>query len=305
MNFPTHVKLVEVSPRDGLQNESTIVPTEIKIEFINQLSCTGLQAIEVTSFVSPRWIPQMSDNSEVLRGITQYPNISYPVLVPNLQGFESALAAGAKEIAIFTAASESFTQKNIHCSIDESIERFFPVVAAAKQHQIKIRGYVSCALGCPYEGEVSPIKVAQVAEILFQLGCYEISLGDTIGVGTPRKAVQMIDAVAQKIPIQNVAAHFHDTYGQALANLYAVLQLGVSIIDSSVAGIGGCPYARGASGNVASEDVLYLLNGLEIETGISIDKLIEAGKFIAKFLRRSSGSKVARATRGTRYNDRI
>ena len=298
MNLPKYVKLVEVSPRDGLQNESAIVPTEIKIEFINQLSNTGLKAIEVTSFVSPRWIPQMSDNHEVFRGITQHANISYPVLVPNLQGFESALAVGVKEIAIFTAASERFSQKNIHCSIDESIMRFSPVVAAAKLHHIKIRGYVSCALGCPYEGEVSPNEVARVAELLFQLGCYEISLGDTIGVGTPQKAIKMIDAVAQKVPLENLAAHFHDTYGQALANLYAVLQLGVNVIDSSVGGIGGCPYARGASGNVASEDVVYLLNGLEIETGVSLEKLITAGQFITQFLGRSSGSKVARATKG-------
>lgn len=297
MTLPKHVKLVEVSPRDGLQNEASIVPTEVKIELINRLSNTGLKVIEVTSFVSPRWIPQMADNAEVFRGIIHYPEISYPVLVPNLQGFNAAFAAGVKEISIFTAASETFTEKNINCSIAKSIERFHPVVEAAKAHDIKIRGYISCALGCPYEGEISPHKVAEVAKTLFELGCYEISLGDTIGVGTPKKAVQMIDRVAQKIPVERIAAHFHDTYGQSLANLYAVLQLGVSVIDSSVAGIGGCPYARGASGNVASEDVLYLLNGLNIETGVSLEKLMEAGQFISSYLGRPSGSKVAQALR--------
>lgn len=295
MTLPAKVKLVEVSPRDGLQNEPSIVPTEIKIQFINLLSETGLKTIEVTSFVSPRWIPQMADNAEVFSRIFHHPEISYPVLVPNLQGFNAALEVEVKEIAIFTAASETFTQKNINCSIAESIERFHPVVEAAKLHHIKIRGYVSCVLGCPYEGEVSPYKVADVADTLFQLGCYEISLGDTIGVGTPLKAIQMIDAVAEKIPIHHLAVHFHDTYGQSLANLYAVLQLGISIIDSSVAGIGGCPYARGASGNVASEDVLYLLNGLGIETGVSLEKMIQAGQFISSYLGRPSGSKVAHA----------
>jgi len=295
MTLPKQVKLVEVSPRDGLQNEAAIVPTEIKIEFINLLSETGLKVIEVTSFVSPRWIPQMADNAEVFQGIIHHPGISYPVLVPNLQGFNTALAVGVEEIAIFTAASEMFTQKNINCSIAQSIERFHPVVAAAKEHRVKVRGYVSCVLGCPYEGEVSPHKVAEVAEILFQLGCYEISLGDTIGVGTPKKAIKMVDAVAQKVPIEHIAVHFHDTYGQSLANLYAVLQLGVSVIDSSVAGIGGCPYARGASGNVASEDVLYLLDGLGIEAGVSLEKLIKAGQFILHYLGRSSDSKVAKA----------
>lgn len=293
--MPKRVRLVEVAPRDGLQNELTIVPTEVKIAFINQLSDTGLQSIEVTSFVSPRWIPQMADHSEVLGGITMRPNVSYPVLVPNLQGFNAALAAGAREIAIFTAASETFTQKNINCSVAQSLERFIPVVEAAKQHDIKIRGYVSCVLGCPYEGEVLPRKVAEVAEALVQLGCYEISLGDTIGVGTPKKAIAMLDVVAQKIPMDQLAVHFHDTYGQSLANIYAALVQGVSVIDSSVAGIGGCPYARGASGNVASEDVLYLLNGLGIETGVSLEKLLEAGQFISRFLRRPNGSKVAQA----------
>lgn len=295
MTLPKQVKLVEVSPRDGLQNEAALVPTEIKIELINRLSNTGLKVIEVTSFVSPRWIPQMADNAEVFRGIIHHPEISYPVLVPNLQGFNAALEAGAKEVSIFTAASETFTKKNINCSIAQSIERFHPVVEAAKANNMKIRGYISCALGCPYEGDISPNKVAEVAKTLFDLGCYEISLGDTIGVGTPKKAVQMVDRVAQEIPVESIAAHFHDTYGQSLANLYAVLQLGVSVIDSSVAGIGGCPYARGASGNVASEDVLYLLNGLNIETGVSLEKLMEAGQFISGYLGKPSGSKVALA----------
>lgn len=297
MSLPKYVKLVEVSPRDGLQNESRIIPTEIKIEFINQLSESGLKVIEATSFVSPRWIPQMADNTEVLRGIIQHPDIRYPVLVPNLQGFELACAAGAKEIAIFTAASETFCQKNINCSIAESIERFHPVASLAKSYDIKMRGYVSCVLGCPFEGDIAPDKVASVAEMLFQLGCHEISLGDTIGVGTPKKAVRMVKAVAKKVPITKLAAHFHDTYGQSLANIYAVLQLGISVIDSSVGGIGGCPYARGASGNVASEDVWYLLNGLGIETGVSLEKLITAGQFITNFLGRSTGSKVAQALR--------
>lgn len=295
MTLPAKVKLVEVSPRDGLQNEASMVSTEVKIEFINLLSTTGLKTIEVTSFVSPRWIPQMADNADVFAGIIHHPEISYPVLVPNLKGFNAALAVGVKEIAIFTAASETFTQKNINCSISESIERFEPVVELAKANHIKIRGYVSCALGCPYEGDIAPHKVAEVASTLFGLGCYEISLGDTIGVGTPLKAMQMVDAVAEQIPIDRLAAHFHDTYGQSLANLYAVLQLGISVIDSSVAGIGGCPYARGASGNVASEDVLYLLNGLGIETGVSLKKLMKAGQFISHHLGRSSGSKVAQA----------
>lgn len=293
MTLPAKVKLVEVSPRDGLQNEASIISTEVKIEFVNLLSTTGLKTIEVTSFVSPRWIPQMADNAEVFRGIIHHPDISYPVLVPNLKGLHAALAVGVKEIAIFTAASETFTQKNINCSISESIDRFHPVVEIAKANNIKIRGYVSCALGCPYEGDIAPHKVAEVAMILFQLGCYEISLGDTIGVGTPLKAVQMVDAVAEQIPIERLAAHFHDTYGQSLANLYAVLQLGIGVIDSSVAGIGGCPYARGASGNVASEDVVYLLNGLGIETGVSLEKLVKAGQFISRYLGRPSGSKVA------------
>lgn len=285
--LPKKVKLVEVSPRDGLQNEATLVSTETKIAFINLLSQTGLKAIEVTSFVSPRWIPQMADHAQVFRGITHYPGIHYSVLVPNLHGFNEALALDVKEIAIFTAASQTFTQKNINCSVSESIARFEPVLAAAKSHQIKVRGYISCALGCPYEGHIDPAQVAAVAETLWQLGCYEISLGDTIGVGTPHATTGMIEAVAKKIPIHQLAAHFHDTYGRALANLYAALECGISVIDSSVAGVGGCPYARGASGNVASEAVLSMLNGLGIETGVSLERLIEAGQFIARHLGKS------------------
>lgn len=297
MKLPKFVKMVEVGPRDGLQNEPKIVPTAIKIEFINQLSQTGLHVIETTSFVSAKWIPQLSDNVQVFTGIKQIPTIAYPALVPNMRGFEAALTAGVKEIAIFGAASETFSQKNINCSISESIQRFSEVISAAKKHNIKVRGYVSCVLGCPYEGEIKPSAVAKVATHLFELGCYEISLGDTIGVGTPLKAQQMIDEVTKKIPPQFLAAHFHDTYGQALANLIAVLEKGVAVIDSSVAGLGGCPYAKGATGNVASEDVLYMLNGLGIESGVDLNKLISVGNFISDYLKRPTRSKTALARR--------
>jgi hydroxymethylglutaryl-CoA lyase len=298
MPLPSYVKLVEVGPRDGLQNESKPVPTAIKIELINRLSGAGLPVVETTSFVSPQWVPQMADNAAVMAGIQRRPGTRYPVLTPNMKGFESSLVAGAEEVAVFGAASESFSQRNINCSIAESLERFVPVMMAARQQGIRVRGYVSCALGCPYEGEIAPTAVAEVAERLYDMGCYEISLGDTIGVGTPGKAQAMVEAVAARVPLAALAAHFHDTYGQALANLYAVLQLGVAVIDSSVAGLGGCPYARGASGNVASEDVLYMLNGLGIETGVDLHKLIDAGRYIADFLGRPSGSKVARALEG-------
>jgi hydroxymethylglutaryl-CoA lyase len=287
--------MVEVGPRDGLQNEPTPVPTEIKIELINRLTDAGLPVVEATSFVSPRWVPQMGDNSAVMAGIQRRPGVAYPVLTPNLTGFEAALAAGVEEVAVFGAASESFSQRNINCSIDESLERFAPVMEAARNHSIRVRGYVSCVLGCPYEGAVAPAAVAEVAERLYDMGCYEISLGDTIGVGTPSQARAMIETVAERVSIEKLAAHFHDTYGQALANLFAVLSLGVAVIDSSVAGLGGCPYAKGASGNVASEDVLYMLNGLGIETGVDLDRLVAVGHFIADFLGRPSGSKVGRA----------
>ncbi len=295
MNLPTSVKIVEVGPRDGLQNEPISVPTDVKIKFINLLSETGLKTIEATSFVSPKMIPQLADNKYVLTGIEKKPGVSYPVLVPNLKGFEAAFNANAKEIAVFGAASEKFTQKNIHCTIAESYQRFKEVIQQAKANNIKVRGYISCVLGCPYEGKIAPAKVAEVADTLFQMGCYEISLGDTIGVGTPIKTVNMLNAVMQKVPVSALAAHFHDTYGQALANIFAALQLGIHIIDSSVAGLGGCPYAKGATGNVATEDVLYMLHGMEIQTGIDLDKLIHAGKFITRYLGKANNSKVARA----------
>ena len=298
MSLPNYVKLVEVGPRDGLQNEATRVPTDVKIELINRLSDAGLPVIEATSFVSPKWVPQMADNAAVLSGIRRRPGTCYTALTPNLKGFEAALAAGAEEVEVFGAASESFSQRNINCSIAESLERFEPVMAAAQEQGIRVRGYVSCVLGCPYEGAITPAAVAEVAERLHDMGCYEISLGDTIGVGTPGKAQALIEAVAARVPLEKLAAHSHDTYGQALANLYAVLQLGVAVIDSSVAGLGGCPYARGASGNVASEDVLYLFNGLGIETGVNLYQLIDAGRYITDFLGRPSGSKVARALAG-------
>ena len=298
MRLPRYVKIVEVGPRDGLQKERLIVPTDVKIELINRLTATGLSAIEATSFVSPTWMPQMADNAKVMAGINRRDGVSYPVLVPNLKGFEAAFAAGATEIAVFGAASETFSQKNINCSIAESLERFAKVITKARNKGVKVRGAVSCALGCPYEGEIGPEVVANVAFRMFELGCYEIFLGDTIGVGTPGKAQAMVDAVADKVPREKLAVHFHDTYGQALANILAVLERGISVIDSSVAGLGGCPYATGASGNVASEDLLYMLNGLGIETGVDLDALIGAGNYISEILGRPSGSRVARA-RGT------
>ncbi len=299
MGLPHFVKMVEVGARDGLQNEAKTVPTDIKIQLINQLTATGLPVIEVTSFVSPKWVPQMGDNAAVFSGIERKAGVNYPVLTPNLQGFNAALALGVEEVAVFGAASESFSQKNINCSIQESLERFIPVCDAALKNNIRVRGYVSCVVGCPYEGEIHPEAVAVVAERLYKMGCYEISLGDTVGVGTPRQVQAMLQAVAAKVPVERLAVHFHDTYGQALANIYAALEFGVNVVDSSVAGLGGCPYARGASGNVASEDVLYLLKGLEIETGVNLEKLVQAGQFISAFLGRTSASKVARAMAGT------
>ncbi|MCF6266020.1 MAG: hydroxymethylglutaryl-CoA lyase [Desulfuromusa sp.] len=293
MTLPKRVKIVEVGSRDGLQNEKKIVPAAVKIALINRLSKSGLSAIEVTSFVSPKWVPQMADNVEVLSGITRSPGVSYPVLVPNLKGLEAALAADVKEIAVFASASELFSRNNINCSVAESIDRFAAVIARAKQRQIKVRGYVSCVLGCPYEGEVAPAAVTQVARRLLELGCYEVSLGDTIGVGTPGQAQTLIDTVAEVVPIKQLAVHFHDTYGQALANILAVLERGISVVDSSVAGLGGCPYAADAAGNVASEDLLYMLNGLDIETGVNLEKLIAAGNYITQELGCTSGSKVA------------
>jgi len=300
MSLPGKVKLVEVGPRDGLQNEKTEISTAIKVELIDRLSNCGLPAVEATAFVSPKWVPQMADSAEVMARIARRPGTAYPVLVPNLKGFEAALAAGASEVAVFAAASESFAQKNTNCSIDESLERFEPVVKAARASGVAVRGYVSCVLGCPYEGEVAAQKVADVSERLYQMGCYEISLGDTIGVGTPGKTQAMLEAVAARVPVDRIAGHYHDTYGQAVANIYASLEMGVAVFDSSVAGLGGCPYAKGATGNVATEDVVYLLHGLGIETGVDLDALIDTGDFICSVLRRPSNSRVARAMQAKR-----
>ncbi len=296
--LPKRVKMVEVGPRDGLQNESQILSVAVKVELIERLAAAGLPAVEVGAFVSPKWVPQMAGTAEVIAALRPRHGVSYPVLVPNMKGFDAALESGVTEIAVFGAASETFSQKNINCSIAESLARFAPVCDAAARHAIKVRGYVSCVLGCPYEGEIAAAAVAEVAEALIRMGCYEISLGDTIGVGTPGKARALIEAVAAVVPMPQLAVHFHDTYGQALANILASLELGIATVDSSVAGLGGCPYAAGASGNVASEDVLYLLNGLGIETGVDLELLIAAGRFISDELRRPPASKVSLAMRG-------
>jgi hydroxymethylglutaryl-CoA lyase len=293
--FPKHVKLVEVGPRDGLQNESKIIPTDIKIQFINQLSETGLRVIEVTSFVSPKWIPQLADHREVLQRITKYPHIEYPVLVPNKQGLENALAAGVKEIAVFASPSEQFSRHNTNTSIAENMMNIGNIIQLAMQHHIRTRGYLSCVLGCPYEGEIAPAAVAEMAYKLIQLGCYEVSLGDTIGIGTPAKTDILLDSVGKKISKESIAVHFHDTYGQALTNIYVALEHGIHIIDSSVGGLGGCPYAKGASGNVATEDVLYMLNGLGIQTGVNLEKLIQAGRYITEYIGCKTRSKVSLA----------
>jgi len=295
MSLPRKVRIVEVGPRDGLQNEARDVPTSVKIELIHRLAHAGLSAIEATAFVSPKWVPQMADHAEVMAGLEKKSGVAYPVLVPNMKGFEAARKAGAEEIAVFGAASETFSRKNINCSIAESLERFASVVEAARASKMRVRGYISCVAGCPYEGEVKPRAVAGVAEKLYKMGCYEVSLGDTIGVGTPRKILSMIEAVAKEVPIGKLAGHYHDTYGQALANIYASLEAGVKTFDSSVAGLGGCPYAKGATGNVATEDVVYMLDGLGIETGVDLEKLFRAGQFICKALGREPASRVARA----------
>jgi hydroxymethylglutaryl-CoA lyase len=293
--LPKKVRIVEVGPRDGLQNEKMEVPTQVKLELIGRLADAGLSAVEATAFVSPKWIPQMADHTEVLEGIRRKPGVSYPVLTPNLKGFEAARAAGATEVAVFGAASESFSKKNINCTIAGSLERFRAVADPALQAGIKVRGYISCVLGCPYEGEIAPAKVAEVARALHDMGCYEISLGDTIGVGTPGRTQAMIEACAGRVPIERLAGHYHDTYGQALANIYASLEMGVATFDASVAGLGGCPYAKGASGNVATEDVVYMLNGLGIDTGIDLGKLVATGQWICGVIGKEPQSKAGKA----------
>ncbi|WJN57258.1 hydroxymethylglutaryl-CoA lyase [Pseudomonas sp. SO81] len=300
MNLPQHVRLVEVGPRDGLQNEKQPISVADKVRLTDDLSAAGLSYIEVGSFVSPKWVPQMAGSAEVFAGIQHKPGVVYGALTPNLKGFEAAVEAGVKEVAVFAAASEAFSQKNINCSIAESLERFVPVMEAAKAHGISVRGYVSCVLGCPYEGDVAPEQVAAVARELFAMGCYEVSLGDTIGTGTAGRTRHMFEVVGRDIPRDKLAGHFHDTYGQALANIYASLLEGIAVFDSSVAGLGGCPYAKGATGNVATEDVLYLLQGLGIHTGIDLDKLIDAGARICQVLGKDNGSRVARARLASR-----
>ena len=289
------VRIVEVGPRDGLQNEPKEVPTAVKVELIERLADAGLPAVEATAFVSPKWVPQMADHTEVLERVRRKPGVDYPVLAPNLKGFESARAAGATEVAVFAAASEAFSKKNINCSIAESLERFRPVALQAKKHGIRVRGYVSCVLGCPYEGEIAPKRVADVARSLYEMGCYEVSLGDTIGVGTPGKTKAMLEACTRRVPIERLAGHYHDTYGQALANIYASLEMGVRSFDASVAGLGGCPYAAGASGNVATEDVVYMLHGLGMDTGVDLERLVSIGQWICRILGKEPASKAGRA----------
>jgi len=295
MNHPHSVRIVEVGPRDGLQNESAVIPVEMKVSLIEALAGAGLKTVESGSFVSPQWVPQMAGTGDVLARLRRLDGVSYPVLVPNLRGLEDAIRAHVQEIAIFAAASETFSHRNINCTIAESLDRLRPVAAAALARGIKLRGYVSCALGCPFEGEIAPPAVVRVARDLYAMGCYEISLGDTIGAGTPLKAQRMLQAVAEHIPIGALAVHFHDTWGQALANILAALELGVAVVDSSVAGLGGCPYAPGATGNVATEDVLYMLQGMGIHTGVDLEKLAAAGRMISQHLGRRPASKAALA----------
>ena len=295
MSLPSHVRLVEVGPRDGLQNEARPISVADKVQLVDALTHAGLSYIEVGSFVSPKWVPQMAGSADVFAQIQRKPGVTYGALAPNVRGFEDALAAGVKEVAVFAAASEAFSQRNINCSINESLERFAPIMAAAQQHGVSVRGYVSCVLGCPYEGEIAPQQVAAVARELYAMGCYEVSLGDTIGTGTAGATRRLFEVVGAQVPRDKLAGHFHDTYGQAIANIYASLLEGINVFDSSIAGLGGCPYAKGASGNVATEDVVYLLNGLGIETGIDLDALIRAGEQISQVLGRPSGSRVAKA----------
>lgn len=305
MSLPHQVKIVEVGPRDGLQNESQFVPTATKIELINRLSETGITQIEATSFVSPKWIPQLSDSRQVLAGITQKPGVGYSVLVPNEHGFNEALTAGVTEIAVFASPSETFSKHNTNSTIAESMERISEVTKLAKQHNIKVRGYLSCVLGCPYEGNVPVEAVAVMAETLFKLGCYEISLGDTIGIGTPPKIKRLVEVVCRHVPMKFLSVHFHDTFGQALVNIYAAMEAGISVIDSSVAGLGGCPYAKGATGNVATEDVVYMLQGLGIQTGIDLDKLVETATFISQALNRPLQSKVSIALSAKKMSEAV
>lgn len=294
MAIPNQVRIVEVGPRDGLQNEKQ-VSTAAKVQLINMLSETGLQDIEAASFVSPKWVPQMADSTEVMQGITRHPEVRYSALTPNLRGYEGAVATQTDVVAVFAAASEAFSQKNINCSIDESLERFAPIFEAAKKANLPVRGYVSTVLGCPYQGDVPLTDVVRVSKKLYDMGCYEISLGDTIGVGTPSQAHRMLAAVMEQVPVDKLALHFHNTYGQALANIHACLPLGVSVIDTAVAGLGGCPYAKGASGNLATEDALYMLHGMGIETGVDLEKIIAAGHFICQQLGSEPRSLVSRA----------
>ncbi|MDZ7858683.1 hydroxymethylglutaryl-CoA lyase [Sphaerotilus sp.] len=298
MNPVETVRIVEVGPRDGLQNEKQPIPTATKLALIRRLAAAGLCDIEATSFVSPKWVPQMADHAEVMAGLpseAEFPGVNYPVLTPNLKGFEAAVAAGAKEVAVFAAASEAFSQKNINCSIAESITRFEPILAAAQAAGVRVRGYISCVVGCPYEGAVAPQAVADVAWRLRDLGCYEVSLGDTIGVGNPASVGRMLDAVAARVPMGLLAGHFHDTYGMGAANVYASYAMGVRVFDSSIAGLGGCPYAKGATGNVATEDIVWLLHGLGARTGVDLEALVDCGAWISAELGRASGSRAARA----------
>jgi hydroxymethylglutaryl-CoA lyase len=295
MKYPARVKIVEVSPRDGLQNEAGSVPAAVKVELIDRLSEAGLRSIEAGSFVSPKWVPQMADTAEVMARIRRKPGVAYPVLVPNLKGLEAAIAAHAEEVAGFAAATEAFSRRNTNCTIAESMRRQAEVCKAALAAGLRVRGYISVVLGCPYEGEVKPQTVAAVAQQLLDMGCYEVSLGDTIGTGTPARAQRMIEAVSKKVPVGQLAGHFHDTYGQALANILAVMELGVATFDSSAAGLGGCPYAKGATGNVATEDVLYMLDGLDIETGVDMNRLLDAAQFICNHLGRPTVSRAGRA----------
>ncbi len=296
----TAVRIVEVGPRDGLQNETAGVSTATKLALIDRLGAAGLREIEATAFVSPKWVPQMADQAEVMRGLVRRPGVAYPVLTPNLKGFEAAVAAGATEVAVFAAASEGFSRRNINCSIDESIDRFAPVLDAAGERRIAVRGYVSCVVACPYDGPTPPAQVARVASRLAALGCHEVSLGDTIGVGTPASVRRMLEAVAAQVPVERLAGHFHDTYGMAVANVQASYEFGLRVFDSSVAGLGGCPYARGATGNVATEDLVYLLRGLGAETGIDLDALVDCGAWISAEIGRENASRVGRAMRASR-----